>query len=170
MSDDYKRAYEYRWIIDTDFSEQLKPKIIDIIKQIPLPRNVQDNIGTEDDKRKGYDLTINPLPTQVAVRIRRNKYKNYDEFTEDDKERDTMKPDVYFFCYATLDENDIESLLYFNHRDFRKAREKKLFTETRKQNSKHSKVWFTGYPLSEINKYCATYARKGKIAWKILKK
>ena len=163
LDDKYKATYETTWKTDLRFSENLKKKILEIIDTINLPKNFKDNLGTDDDL-KGRDITIKPI--QIGIRTRRFSYYGFDQFTEDDKERDTMKCDIYFFGYATDDENDLYSCIIFDHNDFRRARDAVLFTIERSSQRKHSQVVFTSYYISEIIEHCKIYHKKGKIGFR----
>ncbi|MCW4048555.1 MAG: hypothetical protein NWE89_02345 [Candidatus Bathyarchaeota archaeon] len=179
LSNDYIERYKLRFHEefheDLDFSKRFTPIIKKILNKTTLPKKIQDNVGTENDL-KGHDLTIK---LQIGVRTRRYDnsrtrspnekyicYVNYDEFTEDDKERDTMEDDVYFFGYSLPDESGLYSYIIFDHHDFRKARENNLLRTTRKQNKGHGLGWFTGYPIWDIIKYCKIYGKDGRIGWK----
>jgi len=113
---------------------------------------------------KGSDITIKPI--EVAIRTRRYGNISFDQFTEDDKEKNTMKCDIYFMGYATEDENDLYSEIIFDHNDFRRIRDSGLFTVERHGQSTHSKVAFNCYYISEIIKYCRIYHKKGNIGWR----
>jgi len=175
LSNDYKDRYELRFNEDSDFSSRFMPKIKTILNETTLPKKIQNNVGTESDL-KGHDLTIT---LQIGVRIRRydnsltrsyeNKYicyVNYDDFTEDDKERDTMEDDVYFFGYSRRDESGLHSYIIFDHQNFKKARENNLLRTARRKNYEHGLVWFTCYPIWDVKKYCKIYREYGRIGWK----
>lgn len=153
--------YDAWWEKDSSFSEKMMPQVKKILDTIEFPKRIQDNVGTHLDL-KGYDLTIKPL--QIGVRLRRYRYKKFDEFTEDDKEKDTMTSDYYFFGYATPNEEDVYSYLLFNHKDFEKHRSE--YKISRQRNEEHSDRWFTTYPLYSIYETCQIIGLKGPIAWK----
>ncbi len=160
LSENYKEKYKIIWLDDFGFSQKFTPQIKEIISKLPLPKNIQDNLGTQKD-RDGSDLTVRPL--EIGVRVRRASYTHFDEYTEDDKERDTMKPDIGIYGYATPDESKLQSLIVFDHHDFRKARKRGLLKSTRNRNTKHSLVWFTCYPISDIIEHCKIYGIGGSI-------
>ena len=160
LSDDYKAKYNFIWLDDFGFSQKFTPQITEILSKLPLPKKIQDNLGTQKD-RDGSDLTV--LPLDIGVRVRRASYTHFDEYTEDDKERDTMEPDIGVYGYATEDESKLQSLVVFDHHDFRKARKRGLLRSTREQNRKHSLVQFTCYPISDIIKHCKIYGVGGSI-------
>jgi len=175
LLNDYKKRYKLRWNEDCEFSERFMPRIEEILNETTLPKKIQNNVGTEEDL-KGHDLTV---ILQIGVRIRRydnsitSSYKgryicyvNYDDFTEDDKERDTMKDHVYFFGYSLPDESGLKSYIIFDHNDFRKARDNKLLRCIRKPNKEHGLVWFNCYPIWDIIKHCKIYGKYGRIGWK----
>ena len=163
IDDKYKETYETIWHTDLKFSENLKKNILGIIDTVNLPKNFKDNLGTEDDL-KGRDITINPI--QIGIRTRRFSFYGFDQFTEDDKERDTMKCDIYFFGYATDDEKDLYSCIIFDHNDFRQARDSGSFNIERSSQRKHSQVVFTSYYISEIIEHCKIYYKKGNIGFR----
>ena len=167
LSDDYKERYELRWNEDKAFSQQFMPRIKETLNETTLPKKIKNNVGTESDL-KGHDLTVEPL--QIGVRIRRFDYKKYDDFTEDDKERNTMEDDVYFFGYSHTDESGLHSYIIFDHHNFRKSRDSNLLRTLRKQNKEHGVAWFTCYPIYDIIKYCKIYGKYRQIGWKIQRK
>ncbi len=159
LSDDYKKRYEIRWNEDLNFSKRFTPIIMEILDKTTLPKKIKDNVGTESNL-KGHDLTVT---LQIGVRIRRYSYVDFDDFTEDDKERDTMEDHVYFFGYSLQDESGLYSYIIFDHHDFRKARENNLLRTTRRRNRKHGLAWFTCYPTWDIRKHCKIYGESGEI-------
>lgn len=171
LSDDYKERFELRWNEDKAFSQQFMSGIKKTLNETVLPKKIKDNVGTEDDL-KGHDLTID-TKFQTGVRIRRYSnpetgfcYVDCDDFTEDDKERDTMRDDIYFFGYSHLDESGLHSHIIFDHHDFRKARDNGWLRSTRRKNKEHGLVWFTCYPIWDIIKHCKIYGKYGRIGWK----
>lgn len=163
LSDDYKAKYELIFQGDLKFSARFTPEIKKIIGKLNLPQKINNNLGTQKDL-EGSDFTL--LPLEIAVRVRRAHYEHYDQYTEDDNERDNMEPDVGMFGYATEDESGLQSLIVFDHRDFRKARRRGLLKSERRRNKKHSGVWFTCYSIWDIRKYCKIYGKRGEIGWK----
>lgn len=179
LSNDYMEWYYKRYHrivhIDSEFSRRFMPTIKKILNETTLPKKIQNNVGTESDL-KGHDLTVT---LQIGVRIRRydnsltrsykEKYRcyvEYDDFTEDDKERNTMEDDVYFFGYSHRDESGLHSYIIFDHQDFRKARENNLLRTIRRKNYEHGLVWFTCYPIWDVIKHCKIYGKYGRIGWK----
>ena len=170
LSNDYKERYKLRWNEDMGFSIRFMPKIKKILNETTLPKKIRNNLGTESDL-KGHDITLEPL--QIGVRVRRYAdpvkgtcYVDYDDFTEDDKERNFMEDDVYFFGYSLPDESGLYSHIIFDHHDFRKARDSDLLRCKRKQNKEYGLVWFNCYPIWDIKKYSKTYGEYGRIGWK----
>lgn len=170
-SEDYKKRYEVAFQGDVKFSQEFMPDIQAILNEINFPKEIQDNMGTELNSH-GYDLTIKPI--QIGVRIRRFKYLSYDQFTQDDKERATMTCDYYFFGYADQDETGLVSYMVFDYKDYERQRGERLWgTENipcvdRRQNKKHSLVYFNCYRNNDILKHCKIYARSGNVAYKPL--
>jgi len=161
INNNYTDKYNIVWGKDMSFSRKMMPQVKTLLDANRFPKKIKDNEGTALDL-KGYDLTIKPL--QIGVRIRRYNFNSYDEFTEDDKEKNTMNADYYFFGYANMDETDLYSYIIFNHHDFAEKREQ-LKTD-RQQNRKHSSVLFTCYSLYKISKLCEIITLKGNIAFK----
>ena len=158
---DYIDKYNIVWTKDLTFSRKLMVPVKTILDKIRFPKKIRDNEGTALDL-KGYDLTIPPL--QIGVRIRRYDFNAFDEFTEDDKEKNTMNADYYFFGYANKDETDLYSYIIFNHHDF--AEKRRELETNRQENKKHSAVPFTCYSLWKISNLCEIIALKGNIAFK----
>jgi len=148
--------YEIVFQGDLGFSRKMMPHAKAIIEQARLPKCIQDNEGTELDRKKGHDLTIVSL--SIGVRVRRHKYIKYQQFTQDDKERKTMSCDFYFFGYATSDESCLQNYLIFDGKEFEiKRNSGQIPIAARMQNYKHSDVWFNAYDLSDIRKQCTVY-------------
>lgn len=159
VSDDYKTKYDFIFGEDLGFAQRLMPEVIRILQSITLPISFKDNMGTAEDS-KGHDLTGQPF--HVGVRVRRQKYKHYKQFTQDDKERETMSCDLYFFGYATDDEQSLDSYLIFDGRAFEAGRgTERIPVSARCPNHKHSQVWFNCYDLADIEQHCAIYAQRG---------
>ena len=112
IDDSYKEKYELVFHDDLGFSRRMMPYVQKILETTTFPKRIQNNEGTELDL-KGHDLTLKPL--QIGVRIRRSKYKKFDDFTEDFKEAREMEDDYYFFGYAYGDESGLSSYIIFNH-------------------------------------------------------
>ena len=148
---------------DLGFSRRMMYFVQKILETTTFPKRIQNNEGTELDF-KGHDLTLNPL--QIGVRIRRGKYKKFDDFTEDFKEAREMEDDYYFFGYAYDDESGLSSYIIFDHNDFRKARDNDLLRHRKRNNEEHSGVPFFCYPLYDIFKNCNVIKKQGKIAYK----
>ncbi len=163
LSDDYKAKYELVFQGDVAFSRKFNDEINEFIEGVALPKKPVNNFWTPKDLQ-GSDLSTTGL--EIGVRIRRAKYRRFEDFTEDDKERDTQTPDIEVFGYASPDESKLNSLIVFDHRDFRKARNAGLLRTQRRQNRKHSGVWFTSYPIWDIKNHCTIYGFFGTIGWK----
>lgn len=159
--DDYKAHYEIVFQSDFKLSNQLMDLVKGIIQSLNLPREIRDNVGTELDF-EGYDLTIKPV--QIGVRVRRFRWAQRDEFTQDDQERDTMTCDYYFLGYATKDELQLFSYMVFNYADFVSLRSTLAIPLAfRKRNWKHSRVWFSGWRNRDILDHCRIYAQMGNV-------
>lgn len=158
--DNYKARYEFVFQADSQFSSQLMDLVKEICYPLSLPKEIRDNVGTELDF-KGYDLT---MTIQIGVRLRRFKWAQRDEFTQDDKERDTMTCDCYFLGYAAKDESQLFSYMIFNYADFVSLRNTPAIPlALRKQNWEHSRVWFSGWRNRDILNQCRIYASMGNI-------
>ncbi len=164
LSDDYEAKFNLVFQGDVAFSRKFNPEIREFLVGIVTPKKIVDNFWTPKD-REGKDFTITSHH-EIGARIRRARYQHLDDFTEDDKERDTQTPDIEVFGYATPDESKLNSLIVFDHRDFRKARNAGFLRTQRRQNRKHSLVWFTAYPVWDIKKHCRIYGGFGSIGWR----
>ena len=164
--DEYKKAYEIPFIRDVKFSGKFLPTVKEIIDKVNIPTRLRDNVGTPLDM-KGYDVTLKPI--QIGLRIRRYKYLNYNEFTQDDKEKTKMDCDYYFLGYATYESshdpnrNDLTAYILFDYPDFKNERSNKITLKSRQKNWAGSLVWFSCYSLCDIEKYCKIYAKMGSI-------
>ena len=96
---DYKDKFHLVFQEDIKFSRIFKPQIVEILKGISLPRDVQDQEGTERDRIHGEDFTLRSKRTSVGARVRRFAFQDYDQFTQDDKERNTTTCDLYFLGF-----------------------------------------------------------------------
>ncbi len=161
LTDDYKKKFDPIFAADSQFSKRLMEQVIRILDHLDLPKNIRDNCGTVEDF-KGHDLTIPPI--QIGVRIRRYNYIRWDEFTQDDKERDTMGCDVYFMGYATEDEKSLYSYIVFNYHDFKSVRSTPVCPlADRRPNTEHSLVMFSAWRNRDIIDSCRIYAKHGTI-------
>jgi len=152
------------WLSDLELSNKFMPLVIDILKRFFSFNSLTDNQGTEKD-RQGKDITLinGNEKINIGVRIRRwcnpEKpkiiYHKYDEYTEDDKERDTMTCDWHFYAYVNEKYTDFYSWILFDHSDFVEGKKNKLLLVGREKNQDHSTVCFSTYPLCLIKKYCA---------------
>ena len=154
VTDEYKATYELVFQDDISFSRRFMAEIKVILDQCSFGQ-IRDNEGTELDF-KGADLTIMPL--QIGVRVRRQSYKWMDQFTQDDKERMTMSCDIYFLGYANKDEKGLDSYMIWDGKDYATHRDNgDIPVADRKQNTKHSLVWFNCYNNSDIKRFCRIY-------------
>lgn len=159
--DEYKQSYSVVFQDDISFSRTFMKEIKAILDSIAFGR-IRDNEGTDLDF-KGADLTIMPL--QIGVRVRRAQYKQFDQFTQDDKERTKMSCDVYFLGYANKDGTGLDCYMIWDGNDFATKRDAGLIPLIdRKQNQKHSRVWFNCYKNSDIKNQCKVYKIYGNIA------
>lgn len=160
-TDDYIKEFDAIFHKDSQFSKSIMKQVAQILHSLNLPKDIQDNCGTAEDF-KGHDLTIKPL--QIGVRVRRYGYVHYDEFTQDDKERDTMNCDLYFMGYAEQDEQSLHSYMVFNYSDFKMVRSTPACPRAdRKQNYEHSLVWFDAWRNRDILDSCHVYDFRGTI-------
>lgn len=164
---DYKDRFSLVFQEDIEFSRIFKPQIIEILKRIPLPRNVQDHEGTELDRIDGHDFSLRSEHTSVGARVRRFEFQDYDQFSQDDKERHTMSCDLYFLGYAGPLGDELYSYIVFDGHDFLKYKDtEKIPIVARKRNQEHSLVWFSCYRNYDIIQHCKIYVKYGDIGWK----
>lgn len=165
LLEEYKKRYETTFQGDIGLSRKFMPEVRKILIAI-LPREIRNNEGTELNGQ-GSDLTILPSsPTQVGVRIRRTFAAKYDQFTQDDKERTLMSCDLYFLGYANKEETELTSHMVWDGKEYEiKRNSGEIPLAERKQNRKHSLVWFNCYQNLDIKSHCKIFAIQGRIAW-----
>jgi len=170
--DDYKEKYNLIFEKDLHFGNKFTPLIHRILNIVNIPLIVRDNLGSNLDK-KGHDLTLKPI--EIGMRVRKYKYLSYNQFTQDDKERNEMDCDYYFFGYATykasIDKqfSDLIAYILFDYQDYKKLRDTKIIPcKARMQNKEHSSVWFNCYSLEDIEKNCRIILKSGPIGLKIV--
>jgi hypothetical protein len=162
MLDEYKQQYETVFQGDIGFSRKFMPQIQAVLDSITLPKKIRNNEGTELDKQ-GSDLTVMPL--QIGVRVRRNYARRWDQFTQDDKERQQMSCDVYFLGYANPEETQLVSYMIWNGGEYEQLRDTSAIPmRERIQNFDHSLVYFNCYSNQDIAENCTIYALEGRIA------
>jgi hypothetical protein len=160
----YKKKYNVVFTQDVEISRKFMPKVYEILDGINFPKEIRNNEGTELDLR-GYDLTIKPI--QLGIRVRRFYAVKWDQFTQDDKERQTMSCDYYFLGYITSDESGLYSFIVFDGKDYEQKRDaEEIPVADRQKNGKHSSVWFNCYRISDIVNHCRIYAKEGNIGFK----
>lgn len=165
LNERYKEQYEVVFQGDMGFARKMMSQVQEILRNAPLPHPIRDNEGTELNG-KGSDLTIMPL--QIGVRVRRNFALRWDEFTQDDKERQKMSCDIYFLGYADRDEERLVGYMVWDGTDYARLRGTGAIPrKSRTQNKKHSRVWFNGYSNRDIAKHCKVYAIAGRIAGRL---
>uniref|UniRef100_A0A6M3MCR9 Uncharacterized protein n=1 Tax=viral metagenome TaxID=1070528 RepID=A0A6M3MCR9_9ZZZZ len=169
LTKEYIDEYDEIWKESLHFSRILMPEIKKHLSLFTGCTKITDNEGTEIDKNEGKDITcIMPFEDNLTfgVRVRSYKHKKFDEYTEDDKERDNHNPDFHFYGYADRHNKKLYSFIIFHHGEFINGKKtKKIWISDRRQNEKYSKVWFTCYPLRQIAENCYSF-RYGKIGWK----
>jgi len=140
---------------------------VEILKRIPLPINVQDHEGTELDRIYGEDFSLRSKRTSVGARVRRFTFQDFDQFTQDDKERRITSCDLYFLSYASSAEDELHSYIIFDGHDYLRYRDtEKIPRVARRRNYEHSSVWFNCYRNYDIIQHCRIYAKHGDIGWK----
>lgn len=158
-------------IFNDDFIFSRKHLLVMMSYLMPkfYPIDFVDNKGTFKDKILGHDVTlIGCRPNDkygtkdvinLSVRIRRSIYykpEKHIDYTEDDKERDTMHPDIHCLGFANKSGTGIEHLMIFSHKSFLLAKEQNLLHSEIRKNTTHSVVSFTCYPVYYIIKYCVS--------------
>lgn len=170
MSEEYKKIYEPIWLDDSAFSQKFSLEIHQILSQIKLPIKIMNNLGTFLDIKQGEDVTrIIPM-TRVGIRVRRYYsetgfcYKTKNQFTQDFKERDTAKLDMYFYGYSNPSETKLDSYIIFDYADFVKGRKnRKIPIKDTPINRNHSLVPFNCWSLKDIEKNCRIFRKHGEI-------
>lgn len=164
---EYKDKFEIVFQDDIEFSRRFKAQISRILEEIKLPKQIGDLEGTERDRIQGHDFSVGSNYTSVGVRVRRFSFQDWDHFTQDDKERNTMACDLYFHGYATPFEDGLYSYVIFDGHDYLRHRDtSRIPLVMRKPNETHSLVWFNCYRNYDIIKHCRIYAQHGDIGWK----
>jgi hypothetical protein len=149
---------------DIDLARAFMPLTTEYLAQVIKFDKWEDNENTQLDK-EGMDISLirdKATIHTIGVRVRRYRsihnpkiiYHKYDDYTEDDKERDTMTCDWHFYAYLNEKHDNFLSAILFLHDDFIRAKKENKFTTKRYKNKNHSDRWFTCYPFSQIKQYC----------------
>jgi len=166
-SDEYREAFEKVFTNDLAFSRKFSD-IIDkiLLKNLAQIRNHEKRKTNEDIKADnlGYDRTIYVPKIPIGVRMRREFYWNYFDFTVDTKEwnRSTY-PNFYFYGYGNEDSLKIKFYILFNYKEFKCLVEKKLIEGKLCKNTEHSLVLFWAFSLTDILKKCKVIDYEGDI-------
>lgn len=164
---EYKDRFKVVFQDDRQFSRRFNAQISRILDEIKLPKQIDNLEGTERDRIQGHDFSVGVNYTSVGARVRRFPFQDWDQFTQDDKERNTMACDLYFHGYAMWGENELHSYMIFDGHDYLKHRDTpRIPLIGRRRNKEHSLVWFNCYHNHDIIKHCQVYAKYGDIGWK----
>lgn len=163
----YKNRFEIIFQADIEFSRRFNAQISRILDEIILPKQIDNLEGTERDRIQGHDFSVGLKYNSAGGRVRRFAFQDWDHFTQDDKEKNTMACDLYVHAYAMPLGDELHSYMVFDGHDFLKYRDtSKIPMVGRRRNEEHSLVWFSCYRNYDIVKNCRIYVRHGDIGWK----
>lgn len=157
--DDYFKQFKRAFDNDFGFSRQFKKAADKILLQNLAEMKDHEYRETESDvlaDSKGADRTVKVPPIAIGVRVRRENYLHFADFTIDTKEwGNGTYPSFYLYGYGNEETKTFSFYMLWHHKEFIKLAKKGKIKSSVERNQKHSTVHFLAFSLKDIFDKCA---------------
>jgi len=155
--EEYKAHFQPVFTKDLNFSKKFYKETNAIIMR-NLSFLINNETNNLEQDQKGYDRTLKIPTINYGVRIRRQQYQHYWEFTVDEQEwRKPTYPHIYLYGYGELNDQQkpkpLSAYILFDYQKFRKLAKQNIIKHSIQQNQKHSLVRFLCFKLEDIFKH-----------------
>lgn len=156
---DYFNHFQRVFDDDFGFSRKFKKTADKILLANLVEMRDHEQRETEEDiiaDTNGADRTIQLSPKPIGVRVRREKYLHFADFTIDTKEwTKTKHPHFYLYAYGNPATKQFLFYMLWYYKEFKKLVTDGKIKPSMEKNKTHSTVKFLAFPLKEIFDKCS---------------